>query len=57
VAAVIEVIPDGRLNEEEILSFCEALPRYKRPRKIFFGEIPRNPTGKVFKTVLRARHT
>jgi acyl-CoA synthetase (AMP-forming)/AMP-acid ligase II len=56
VAAVIEVIPEGRLNEEEILAFCEALPRYKRPRKIFFGEIPRNPTGKVLKTALRASY-
>jgi acyl-CoA synthetase (AMP-forming)/AMP-acid ligase II len=36
-----------------VLTFCEALPRYKRPRKVFFGPIPRNPTGKIEKTKLR----
>jgi len=56
VAAVIELIPDGHLSEEEVLAFCGPLPRYKRPRKIFFWEIPRNPTGKVLKTVLRERY-
>ena len=29
------------------------LPRYKRPRKIIFAEIPRNPTGKIEKPKLR----
>lgn len=56
VGAVIEIIPDGLLTREEVLAFCEALPRYKRPRKIFFGEIPRNPTGKILKTILRERY-
>jgi acyl-CoA synthetase (AMP-forming)/AMP-acid ligase II len=56
VAAVIELIPDGHLSEEEVLAFCGPLPRYKRPRKIFFGEIPRNPTGKILKTALRAKY-
>ncbi|MBI5584693.1 MAG: acyl--CoA ligase [Deltaproteobacteria bacterium] len=56
VAAVIEVIPGGRLSEEEVRTFCETLPRYKRPRKVFFSEIPRNPTGKILKTTLRARY-
>ncbi len=56
VAVVIEVIPGGGLSEEEVLAFCEALAKYKRPRKVFFGEIPRNPTGKVLKTILRVRY-
>ncbi len=56
VAVVIEAIPGGRLSEEEVLAFCEALPRYKRPRKVFFGEVPRNPTGKILKTILRGRY-
>jgi acyl-CoA synthetase (AMP-forming)/AMP-acid ligase II len=29
------------------------LPKYKRPRKIVFGEVPRNPTGKIEKPKLR----
>ena len=32
------------------------LPRYKRPRKIIFAEVPRNPTGKIEKPKLRERY-
>jgi acyl-CoA synthetase (AMP-forming)/AMP-acid ligase II len=56
VAVVIEVTPGMTLSEEEVLSYCEGLPRYKRPRKVFFGEIPRNPTGKIEKPKLRKRY-
>ena len=56
VAIVIEVVPGKVLTEEEALTFCEALPRYKRPRKIFFGNIPRNPTGKIEKAKLRKHY-
>jgi acyl-CoA synthetase (AMP-forming)/AMP-acid ligase II len=47
VCTVVEVKPGKVLTEEEVLSFCEGLPKYKRPRKVFFGEVPRNPTGKI----------
>lgn len=40
-------------NEEEIELFCKDLPRYKRPRKIIFANVPRNPTGKIEKPKLR----
>ena len=30
-----------------------ALPRYKRPRKVIFAKVPRNPTGKIEKPLLR----
>jgi len=56
VAVVIEVVPGRTLTEEDIVSFCEQLPRYKRPRKVFFGPIPRNPTGKIEKTKLRKQY-
>ena len=52
-AAVIEVKPDYTLTEEEINDFCLDLPKYKRPRRIIFSEVPRNPTGKIEKPVLR----
>ena len=29
------------------------LPRYKRPRRIIFADVPRNPTGKIEKPKLR----
>ena len=56
VAIVIEVVPGKTLTQEEILRYCETLPRYKRPRKVFFGEIPRNPTGKIEKPKLRKKY-
>ena len=56
VAIVVEVRPDKTLTEEEILKHCEELPRYKRPRKVFFGEIPRSPTGKIEKPKLRRNY-
>ncbi len=50
-AAIIE--GKCELTEEEINEFCLGLPRYKRPKKIIFATIPRNPTGKIEKTKLR----
>ena len=52
-AAVIKVKPGKELTEEAVTEFCQALPRYKRPRKIIFGDVPRNPTGKIEKPKLR----
>ncbi|NMB35857.1 MAG: AMP-binding protein [Firmicutes bacterium] len=57
VAIVVESVPGKEITEEEIMTFCEELPRFKRPRKIFFGEIPRNPTGKIEKPKLRRKYT
>lgn len=52
-AAIIELKPDMICTEEEINDFCRKLPRYKRPRKLFFADVPRNPTGKIEKPKLR----
>ncbi len=52
-AAIIEVKEGMTLTEEEINDFCLDLPRYKRPRKIIFADVPRNPTGKIEKPKLR----
>ena len=54
--AVIELKPGAVCDEAEINDFCLALPRYKRPRRIIFAEIPRNATGKIEKPVLRKRY-
>ena len=56
VAAVIELKPGRRHTEEEILEFCSSLPRYKRPRRIMFDVVPRNPTGKIEKPALREKY-
>ena len=52
-AAIIQVKPGMQCTEEEIADFCRDLPRYKRPRKIIFADVPRNPTGKIEKPRLR----
>jgi acyl-CoA synthetase (AMP-forming)/AMP-acid ligase II len=57
VTVVIEVVPGKSLTEEEVTAYCEKLPKYKRPRKIFFDQIPRNPTGKIEKPKLRKKYS
>lgn len=52
-AAIIELKPGVTATEDEINAFCADLPRYKRPRKIIFADVPRNPTGKIEKPRLR----
>ncbi|MBR2345662.1 MAG: acyl--CoA ligase [Lentisphaeria bacterium] len=52
-AAIVELKPDAVLPEDEFNSFCSALPRYQRPRKVIFATVPRNPTGKIEKPKLR----
>ncbi len=52
-AAIIELKPGATTTEEDINNFCKELPRYKRPRKIIFADVPRNPTGKIEKPKLR----
>jgi len=51
--AIIKVKPGKDMTEDEVNEFCQALPRYKRPRRIIFGDVPRNPTGKIEKPKLR----
>ncbi len=53
-AAVISIKAGYDCTEDEINSFCRRLPRYKRPHKIIFADVPRNPTGKIEKPKLRA---
>ncbi|MBO5106363.1 MAG: acyl--CoA ligase [Clostridia bacterium] len=55
-AAIIEIKEGMSCTEEEINEFCKELPRYKRPKKIFFEKVPRNPTGKIEKPALREKY-
>ena len=52
-AAIIELKDGASCTEEDINQFCLQIPRYKRPRRIIFAEIPRNATGKIEKPKLR----
>ncbi len=54
IAGAIISIKDGETcTEEEIQEFCKGMPRYKRPKKIIFADVPRNATGKIEKPKLR----
>ena len=54
--AIISVKEGMDCTQEEIDEFCRQLPRYKRPKKIIFAEVPRNATGKIEKPALRRKY-
>jgi acyl-CoA synthetase (AMP-forming)/AMP-acid ligase II len=54
--AIIEIKQGMECGEEEIRQFCMQLPRYKRPYRIIFDNVPRNATGKIEKPKLRAKY-
>jgi acyl-CoA synthetase (AMP-forming)/AMP-acid ligase II len=56
-AAVVDPKPGVTLTEQEVLDFCaQAIAHFKRPRRIIFGKVPRNPTGKIEKPKLREKY-
>jgi acyl-CoA synthetase (AMP-forming)/AMP-acid ligase II len=56
-AVIIDPKPGMTLTEKEVLDFCtENLSHFKRPRKIIFDKVPRNPTGKIEKPKLREKY-
>ena len=57
--AFVEIREDRRLSPDEIIGYCrEHMARFKVPKTVVFGPLPRTATGKVQKFVLReqARH-
>ena len=55
--AVIQVKSGQRLTAEEVNEYCRELARFKRPRRIIFEDVPRNPTGKIEKPKLRKKYS
>jgi len=55
VRALVVLRPGKRATEEDIISFCkENLASYKKPRWVEFrNELPKNPTGKILKRLIR----
>jgi fatty-acyl-CoA synthase len=54
--AFVELKPGANVTEAEIVAWCrEHLARYKCPRHVVFGEVPKTSTGKIQKFVLRER--
>jgi acyl-CoA synthetase (AMP-forming)/AMP-acid ligase II len=54
--AIIKVKEGANLTKAEVEAYCAALARYKRPRRIIFADVPRNPTGKIEKPTLRKQY-
>lgn len=54
--AIIKVKSGHDMAKAEVEDYCTALARYKRPRKIIFADVPRNPTGKIEKPILRKQY-
>ena len=54
--AIIKPKSGSELTKADIEAHCQCLARYKRPRKIIFGDVPRNPTGKIEKPKLRLQY-
>ena len=55
--AIIEIKEGMTCTEDEINEFAQGMPRYKRPKKIIFAKVPRNPTGKIEKPLLRKMYS
>lgn len=58
VKAMVVLKKGEKMKEEEVIEYCKNnLAGYKKPRSVEFVEdLPRNPSGKVLKTVLREKY-
>ncbi len=58
-AAVVVLKPDSTVSAEDVIAACGArLARFKVPKEVHFRDsLPRNPSGKVLKRVLRDEMT
>jgi fatty-acyl-CoA synthase len=52
--AFVELKPGAAVSDKEIVAFCrERMAKFKAPRAVVFGELPKTSTGKIQKFVLR----
>ncbi|MFK8019322.1 MAG: AMP-binding protein [Pseudomonadales bacterium] len=52
--AFVELKSGQYFPEQELIDFCaNNMARFKRPKKVVFGELPKTATGKIQKNVLR----
>lgn len=56
VKAAVVLHPDSTSDAREIIEFCRSkMAKYKAPKEIVFvDELPKSPTGKILKRILRA---
>ena len=52
--AFVELKPDHDVSEADLIAFCrESMARFKVPKRVVFGDLPKTSTGKVQKFLLR----
>jgi acyl-CoA synthetase (AMP-forming)/AMP-acid ligase II len=58
VKAIVVVKQGEKLNEQELIAWCQGrIGKFKIPKKVVFADsIPRTPTGKILKRVLREQY-
>ena len=58
VKAIVVVKPGEKLNEQELIGWCQGrIGKFKIPKNVVFTEsLPRTPTGKILKRVLREQY-
>jgi fatty-acyl-CoA synthase len=54
--AFVELKPGAKVTGEELIEFCRGqMAKFKAPRAVVFGELPKTSTGKIQKFVLREK--
>jgi fatty-acyl-CoA synthase len=54
--AFVELRPGAEASEAELIAHCRGqMARFKAPRRVVFGPLPKTPTGKIQKYLLRGR--
>jgi fatty-acyl-CoA synthase len=54
--AFVELKEGAKVSEAEIIEFCRAsMARFKVPKRVMFGVLPKTSTGKIQKFVLREK--
>ena len=54
--AFVDLKTGGKTDEQQLIEFCtQRMARFKKPKKIIFGPLPKTATGKIQKHELRHR--
>jgi len=52
--AFVELKSNQQASEDELIEFCaHNMARFKKPKRVVFGELPKTATGKIQKNLLR----
>src|SRR6185436_3524299 len=56
LVAFVALKSDTQLSESELIAYArDNLAHFKAPKRVVFGDLPKNATGKIQKFILRER--